>query len=295
MKMFQGTLTALVTPFRAGAVDTTALRDLAEWQIGSGIHGLVVCGSTGEAANLTLEEKLLAIRTVVEQTRGRVPVVAGTGTNNTRSTVELTQAVAKVGVEAVLVVTPYYVKPTQAGLVEHYRQVAAVGVPVIAYNVPGRTGVSLTPETVEKLASVERIVGLKEATGDLKLDALMVRAAGSRLVLLSGDDFTYLPFLAVGGAGCISVASNVAPVEMVALYQHFAAGDHARAQELHLRLLPLMEALFLESNPIPVKAALSILGRIGPEIRLPLTPLSAKFKPQLEEAMAAAGVLRSKP
>ncbi len=287
--MFTGTLTALVTPFRDGRIDERALRELCEWQIGEGIHGLVVCGSTGEAAALSTQEKVLATRIVVEQARKRVPVVAGSGTNSTATTVELTRALGEAKPDAVLVVTPYYVKPTQAGLVEHYRAVAEVGLPVVAYNVPGRTGVSMTSDTVAKLAGIRGLVALKEASADLKLDAAMARVCGE-MALLSGDDFTYLPFLAVGGRGCISVASNVMPRRMVELYQRFCKNDLAGARDIQLELLPLMEALFLESNPIPVKAALWRMGKIQPEIRAPLTWLAQDKQPKLFAAMAELGL-----
>lgn len=287
--MFSGIITALATPFRDGRLDEPALRELCEWQIAEGIHGLVVCGSTGEAAALSTEEKVRATRIVVEQAKQRVPVIAGSGTNSTASTVELTRAMAAARPDGVLVVTPYYVKPTQAGLIEHYRAVAAIGLPVVAYNVPGRTGVSLTADTAARLAAIDNIVALKEASADLRLDASMARVAG-KLSLLSGDDFTLLAFLAVGGRGCISVASNVAPRQMVALYDRFRASDIAGAREIQLALLPLMDALFLESNPIPVKAALWRLGRIQPEIRAPLTWMSPEQQPKLFSAMAALGL-----
>jgi 4-hydroxy-tetrahydrodipicolinate synthase len=201
---------------------------------------------------------------------------------------------AALKVDAVLVVTPYYVKPTPAGLIEHYRQVAAVGVPVVAYNVPGRTGISMTADTVATLAGIQGLAALKEASGDLKLDGQMIRAAAGRLVLLSGDDFTYLPLLAVGGGGCISVVSNVAPRQTADLYNRWTRGDRAGALEVHQKLLPLMEALFLESNPIPVKAALAMMGKVGWEIRLPLTPLSESLRPRLAQVLDQTGVGRAK-
>jgi 4-hydroxy-tetrahydrodipicolinate synthase len=290
MTQFQGTLTALVTPFRDDRVDVRALQALAEWQVAQGIHGLVVCGSTGEAANLTLPERQEAVAAVQAAVRGRVPVIAGAGTNNTRGTLDLILAMKELRVDGVLVVTPYYVKPTQAGLLEHFRAAAALGVPVVAYNVPGRTGVSMSADTVGALSQIPGVVALKEASADLKLDASMIRAAGGRLGLLSGDDFTYLPLLAVGGQGCISVMSNLAPREMADLYRAWEGGEIGRARELQLRLLPVMETLFLESNPIPVKAALAMLGRISGEIRLPLTPLSEGARPKLERALREAGL-----
>jgi len=288
--MFEGTLTALITPFQDGQPDIDCLRDLVERQIEAGIHGLVACGTTGEAAAMTPEENLLVIRHVAEQAKGRVPVVAGTGTNNTRASVEMTRRAASLKVDGVLVVTPYYVKPPQRGLIEHFRQVAAVGPKVIAYNVPSRTGVSLTAETVGELARLENVVALKEASADLGLDGKMIRAAGDGLNIMSGDDFTYLPQLSIGGKGAISVTSNVAPREMADLYSLFTAGQVEQAREIHLKLLPLMFALFLESNPIPVKAAMAMLGLCPDEIRTPLAPLAEQHRPQLQQALADCGI-----
>lgn len=288
--MFEGTCTALVTPFKDGKLDVDTLRDLVERQIEGGIHGLVACGTTGEATAMAPEEQLLTVRHVVEQARGRVPVIAGTGTNNTRATVEMTRRAASLKVDGVLVVTPYYVKPPQRGLVEHYRQVAAIGPRVVVYNVPSRTGVSLAPETVAELAGIPNVVAIKEASADLALDAQMVLAAGQGLNILSGDDFTYLPLLCIGGRGAISVTSNVAPGQMAEMYDHFQAGRVDQAREIHLKLLPLMFALFMESNPIPVKAAMAFLGLCSGEIRPPLAPLSEHLKPRLEKALADCGI-----
>jgi len=290
-----GVLTALVTPFRAGRLDEPALRAMARRQLDAGVHGLVVCGSTGEAAAMTLEERLQAIRAVVSEVGGRVPVVAGTGSNNTPATVDMTARARELGVDAALVVTPYYVKPTPRGLVEHFRAVAAAGLDLVAYNVPSRTGVSLSPETAAELAGLERVVALKEASGDLWLDTRILAAVGDGLTLLSGDDFTFLPFLALGGHGVISVVSNPAPALLVDLHRRFLAGDLRGARDLHFRLAPLMKALFLETNPIPVKAAMAALGLCGEEIRLPLTPLSTPLRPELARALAAAGLLEARP
>ncbi len=288
--MIHGTITALITPFRDGRLDLPALRQLTEWQIVSGIHGLVACGTTGEASSLTGEERLQVVRAVVEQARGRVPVIAGTGTNNTRQSVELTERVRELKVDGVLVVTPYYVKPTQKGILDHVRAVAEVGLPVTVYNVPGRTGVSLTAESVSALCQIPNVAALKEASGDLKLDGYIVRAAASRIAILSGDDFTYLPLLAIGGHGCISVLSNVAPRDMAELYNRFTASDVSAAQALHLKLLPLAQALFAESSPIPVKAAAAMLGLCTGEVRLPLTELSETLRPQLKAALVELGL-----
>jgi 4-hydroxy-tetrahydrodipicolinate synthase len=293
--MIEGTLTALITPFSAGEVDVDTLRKLVERQIGAGIHGLVACGTTGEAAAMTPEENLLVIRHVVEQAGGRVPVIAGTGSNSTRQSIEMTRRAASLKVDGVLVVTPYYVKPPQRGLLSHFRQIAAVGVPVVAYNVPSRTGVSLTADTAAELAGIENVVALKEASADLALGAQIISAAGDRLRVLSGDDATYLPLLAVGGSGCICVTSNVAPGEMAALSDHFRAGRLGEARALHQRLLPLMKGLFVESNPIPVKAALATLGLCSWDIRAPLAPLADDLRPALQSTLSACGMGPGEP
>ncbi len=293
--MYEGVLTALVTPFSDGRVDEKALRDLVESQIAAGVHGQVVCGTTGEAAAMSVDERLWAIRVVVECAAGRVPVIAGTGACGTEESVQMTRRAAELGVDGVLVVTPYYVKPPQRGLVEHFRAVAAVGVPVVAYNVPSRTGVSITPDTAAELAAIDGVVALKEASADMGLDAAIIRAAGDRLNVVSGDDFTFLPLLAIGGKGCISVVSNVVPAEVVRMYERFMACDLAGAREIHYRLLPLMHALFIEANPIPVKAALAMLGRISAEIRPPLARLAEDHRPQLEAALAELNLLEGRP
>lgn len=288
--MFRGTLTALITPFRDGKIDTPALRRLVDLQIAAGIHGLVACGTTGEATAMSQEERLEVVRTVLEQAAGRVPVIAGAGTNNTAQSVENARRMAELKVSGVLVVTPYYVKPTQKGLLAHFEKLAEVGLPVVAYNVPGRTGVSLTADTAAALSRIPNVVALKEASADLRLAADIARRVGGHFSLLSGDDFTYLPFLAAGGCGAISVASNLAPGPMADLYNRFASGDIAGARSLQHRLLPLMDALFAEANPIPVKAAAAMLGWCTGEIRLPLTPLSDNLRPRLQQALAEAGI-----
>ncbi|MBN2495818.1 MAG: 4-hydroxy-tetrahydrodipicolinate synthase [Deltaproteobacteria bacterium] len=287
----RGVLTALATPFEGGAVDEVRLRELVDWQIASGVHGLVVCGTTGEAAAMRADERAAAIACVVAQAAGRVPVVAGTGSNNTRATIEATRQAAELGADAALIVTPYYVKPTPAGLLAHYRAAAEVGLAIVAYNVPGRTGISLSPATAGALAGIDEIIGLKEASGDLALGARIASACAGRLALLSGDDATWLPFLAIGGQGVISVASNVAPKEMVALYERFSAGDIDGARAQHRALLPLYDALFVEPNPIPVKAALAMLGRTGAEIRTPLSPLGEPGREALRRVLLAGGWL----
>ena len=294
MNGWHGVITALVTPFDEQGVDERALGDLVESQIAAGLHGLLVCGTTGESAAMTVAERERAVRCVVERVAGRVPVLAGAGGNNTQATVDAVLAVKSWGVDAALVVTPYYVKPSQAGMIEHYRVAAEVGLPIVAYNVPGRTGVSLQPETVKALAEMPTVVALKEASGDLNLGGFMMRAVGDGLSMLSGDDFTFLPFLSIGGRGAISVVSNVAPKEMVALFEAFEAGRLDEARRLQLDLLPLAEVLFCESNPIPVKAAMALLGHGGPIVRTPLTRLGDAGLGRLRAVLIEGGWLEER-
>lgn len=289
--MFEGTLTALVTPFLNGNVDVDALRALVERQIENGIHGLVVCGTTGEAAAMTPDEQLNVVRQTMEQSRQRVCVIAGTGSNNTQNTVEMTRRASELKVDGALVVTPYYVKPPQRGLLEHYRRVAEVGLPVVAYNVPSRTGVCLTSETVAELAKIKNMVGVKEASSDLKLGSQMIKAAGERMNIISGDDQNYLPLLALGARGCISVVGNLVPGPMSDLYNFFKQGHLDQARSIHERLLNLMDALFMETNPIPVKAALAMLGLCGEEPRSPLASLHEDLKLRLKSALSECGLL----
>jgi 4-hydroxy-tetrahydrodipicolinate synthase len=273
--MFHGALTAIVTPFRDGRLDTAALRKLVEFQVRNGISGLVPCGTTGESATLSFEEHEKVIRVVMEAARGRVPVIAGTGSNNTKEAVVLTRYARKAGAAAALVITPYYNKPTQKGLVAHFRAIAEeVDIPIILYNVPGRTGVNMTAETVVRLAEVENVVGVKEASGNLSQVCEILKGAPKDFCVLSGDDALYFPMLALGARGVISVVSNVAPKEMAELYDAFAAGQTDRAREIHFRLWPLMQVLFVETNPIPVKTAVAMMGMIREEFRLPLCGMS---------------------
>ena len=285
---FEGTFTALVTPFRAdAALDLEALAALVEWQIEAGVEGLVPCGSTGEAATLSHAEHAEVVRHVVDVVRGRVQVIAGTGSNSTQEAVDLTAAARDAGADGALLISPYYNKPTQEGIFHHYRTVAEqTGLPLVLYNIPGRTASRVEPETIGRLSHVPGIVGVKEAGGDLVAAAHAIRLAAPGFVTLSGDDALTLPLLAIGGHGVITTTGNVAPREMAELVRAFRDGDLARARELHYRLLPLMEALFLESNPIPVKAALHILGRIAePAMRLPLVPISKANRDRLEAAL----------
>jgi len=284
--MFTGIITALVTPFRNDAVDETALRALVEDQIKNGIDGLVPVGTTGESPTLNLEEHVRVIKIVVEAARKRVPVIAGTGSNATREAIELSQEARKVGADGLLLVTPYYNRPTQDGLYRHFKAVVdAVPLPTIVYNVPGRTACDLLPETIARLAELAPIVGVKEATGSALRASQILARVGDRLVVLSGDDATAFPLFALGARGCISVVSNVAPAEMSAMWDAAAAGDWKKARELHYKLLPLGEGLFVEPNPTPVKAALAMMGRMADELRAPLYPMSPGHREKLRELL----------
>jgi 4-hydroxy-tetrahydrodipicolinate synthase len=298
--MFAGAMTALVTPFSDGQVDVAALRELVELQLRAGIDALIPCGTTGESATLSFDEQLAVIRTVVEQTRGRVPVIAGVGANATAEGCKRARAVEDLKVDGLLAVTPYYNKPTQAGLAAHFRALAdATRLPLVMYNVPGRAGVDLLPDTVAELALHPRIVALKEATGSvlrtLQLLSTLQRAGigEGQLTILSGDDGTMMPLFAVGARGVVSVVSNVVPDRVAALWDAVEGGHWAAARGLQLQLLPLIEALFVESNPIPIKAALSMAfeGTFRDELRLPLTPMSPGPRAQLRAALVELGVM----
>jgi 4-hydroxy-tetrahydrodipicolinate synthase len=286
-----GAFTALVTPFRDGKVDENAYRELIEWQIQEGIDGLVPCGTTGEATTLSHEEHELVIRICIDQAKKRVPVIAGAGSNSTREAVALTRIVKQAGADAVLLVTPYYNKPSQEGLYQHFKTIAAeVSIPAVAYNVPGRTGVSLAPATLARIyKDIPEVIGVKEATANLTQISDILELCGDEFILLSGDDFTVLPTLAVGGNGVISVVSNIIPRDMHDLCAAHAAGNMKKAQELHYRMQPICRACFLESNPVPVKAALGMIGRCAPEPRLPLAPLLPENRDKLQKTLREYG------
>jgi 4-hydroxy-tetrahydrodipicolinate synthase len=284
--MFKGAITALITPFRDGEIDETALRELVEWQIQSGIDGLVPCGSTGESATLTHAEHEQVIRITIEQARRRVPVIAGTGSNSTAEAIRLTAFAREAGADGALLISPYYNKPTQEGIFRHYRMIAAaVDLPLIVYNIPGRTGSNITPETFARLCEIRNVVGVKEASGSMDQNSDIRRLCGDRLTILSGDDPLTLPLMALGAKGVISVISNVMPRETHELVAAALAGDFERARNLHYAMLPLMRALFLETNPIPVKQALAFMGRSSPELRMPLTQMSAPAAEKLRAVM----------
>ncbi|MBN9682950.1 MULTISPECIES: 4-hydroxy-tetrahydrodipicolinate synthase [unclassified Corallococcus] len=295
MKTFEGSMTALATPFREGVLDEGAFRALVRYQLDGGTNVLLPMGTTGEAVTMDADERARAIAVVVDEVKGRVPVVAGAGSNSTRETIESVRRAREVGADGALIVTPYYNKPTQAGLVEHYRAIAKAhpGFPLIAYNVPGRTGVDLLPETVLQLCDIPEVVALKEATGNLIRAVDLVEKCGDRMTLLSGDDFTVLPFIACGGKGVISVSSNVAPRMMADLVAAARSNDIAKARGLQVRMNALHRLLFVESNPIPVKWALHLMGMFGPEIRLPLVPMGEANAAKLKAELSGLGLLKA--
>ncbi len=289
----EGALTALITPFDDGDVDLEAYRRLVDRQLEGGIDGLVPCGTTGEAATMSKEEQLSVIRTAAETADDQVPVVAGTGTNDTEKTIERTRAVSAIdGVDAALVVTPYYNKPNQEGMYRHFVEVADRGeLPVVLYNVPSRTGVSLEAETVGRLAEHDDIVAIKEASGDMRLVSRIIEETGDDLQVLSGDDFTTYPLVALGGQGCISVVSNLEPGTMSALVHRALEGDRERARKIHQKIQPLARMLFAEPNPVPTKVAASVLGWCEPDVREPLYTPSEEFRALMENFLDEYGLL----
>ena len=288
--MFHGVITALVTPFRNGEIDEERFREHIERQIEAGVDGIVPVGTTGESATLSYAEHKRLIRIAVEQARGRVPVIAGTGSNNTAEAIELTQAAKEAGADAALLIAPYYNKPTQEGLYRHYKAVAdAVALPQILYNVPSRTASDIRPETVARLAEHPHIVGIKDATADMTRVLETLARVPKEFAFLSGDDATVFPFIACGGRGVISVVSNIAPRTMKALVDAALRGDWEEARNWQMRVMPLVRALFVRSNPMPVKAACAMLGWMEPEVRLPLVPLDAEAEGLLRRVLGEAG------
>ncbi len=289
----EGAFTALITPFDGRSIDHDAYTDLVDRQIEGGIDGLVPCGTTGEAATLSTDEMLSVIRTCADATDGRVPVVAGTGSNDTQKTIETTRAAAEIpGVDAALVVTPYYNKPDQEGMYRHFVEVADEGgLPVVLYNVPSRTGVSLSAETIARLAEHERIVGIKEASADMTLATRIADDAGDDLQMMSGDDFTTYPLVAIGGTGCVSVVSNLDPGTMSELVEAARDGEVERARQLHQKIQPLARLLFAKPNPVPTKLAASILGWCRPDVRQPMYVPSEDFRELMEDLLEEYGLL----
>lgn len=284
--LFQGSMVALVTPFQNGKVDEKALRDLVDWHIAEGTDALVPCGTTGESATLDYEEHDQVIAIVIEQTKKRVPVVAGTGSNSTREAVELTRHAKELGADASLQVTPYYNKPTQEGLYRHFKAIAeTVDLPVILYNVPGRTAVNLLPETVARLSKVRNIVGIKEACGNLDQIRKLIQLCGPDFIVLSGEDAQNLEIMEAGGRGMISVTANVVPSQLARMWNLFSAGKKREAKKIHEEILPLHQAMFYETNPIPVKTALGLMGKCSPEMRLPLCEMGRENQERLVKVL----------
>jgi len=286
--MFEGSLTAIVTPMKDGAVDFGSFSALVDWQVESGTSAIVVCGTTGESPTLTADEKAELFRTALSTAAGRVPVIAGTGSNDTAGVIEASRAAEEIGVQGLLLVTPYYNKPNQDGLLAHYRAVAdAVGIPIILYSVPGRTGVEIAVDTVAALAEHRNIAALKEAGGSV--DRVSRIRQATDLTILSGDDPLMLPMVAVGAKGVVSVTANVAPAETAALAAAALAGSE-EALSLHDGLYPLSRAMFMDTNPLPVKTALALMGKVEEEFRLPLAPMAPALKERLRAALAAFGL-----
>lgn len=291
--MFKGSITALITPFTAdGAVDEKAFQDFVQWQIDQGTHGLVPVGTTGECPTLTHDEHKRVVELCIEVAKGKVPVIAGTGSNSTHETIDFTRAAEKSGADAALVVVPYYNKPSQEGLYQHYKAVHdATDIPIVIYNVPGRTIIDMSVETMARLAELPRVVGVKDATADLARPLKTRLAVGADFCQVSGEDATITAFLAQGGVGCISVTSNVAPALCAQLHNAWQAGDLDTVWALRDQLMPLHDALFCESSPVPVKYAVSLLGKCNHLLRQPLLPASPKAQETVRAAMVKAGVL----
>ncbi len=289
---FRGSITALVTPFKNGEFDEGAFRELIDWQIESGSHGLVPGGTTGESPTLSHEEHKQLVDVCIDEARGRVPVLAGAGSNNTVEAIDLARHAEKAGAEGLLVVTPYYNKPSQEGLYRHFRAINdAVGLPIIIYNIPPRSVVDMSVETMQRLFELDNICGVKDATGNLARVSTQRHSLGPEFIQLSGEDMTALAFLAAGGHGCISVTSNVAPQSCAALQEAALAGDYATALAHQDRLVPLHAALFIEPNPAGPKYALSALGRLSDEVRLPLVSATEPTRAVIRAAMVYAGLL----
>ncbi|MEO2069282.1 MAG: 4-hydroxy-tetrahydrodipicolinate synthase [Desulfurobacteriaceae bacterium] len=290
--MFEGIYVAIPTPFKNGKVDEKALKDHLNFLIENGVDGIVPCGTTGESATLSYEEHEEVIALTVEECRGKVKVIAGTGSNSTEEAIRLTKFAEKIGADGALLITPYYNKPNQEGLYLHFKKVAeSVNIPIVLYNVPGRTGVNMLPETVARLSEIENIVAIKEATGDMNVTTEIVRLCGEKITVLSGDDLTFFPLLSVGAKGVISVTANIVPGKMVKMYKNFVDGKIKEAMDLHFEIYPLSKVLFIDTNPIPVKTALYFMGRMEKEFRLPLCPTSIEKEAKIREVLTNLGVI----
>ena len=293
MTQFKGAYVAIVTPFIDGKVDEQGLRDLIEFQINNGTSGIVPCGTTGESATLSHEEHHRVVELTIKAVNGRVPVLAGTGSNSTTETIELTKYAKAAGANGALMITPYYNRPSPEGLYQHFKTVAeAVDIPIILYNVPSRTGVNMTPETVARCAAIDNVVGIKEATANLSQISEVIRLCPQGFVVMSGDDFTALPTIAIGGTGLISVTSNVAPRDMAEVIDSALAGDYVKARAAHYKLFPLMSAMFLETNPVPAKKSLELMAKIKSGTpRLPLAEMTEANVAKLKTALNAYGLI----
>lgn len=293
-RKLKGSLTALVTPFRDGRFDEEAFRAFVGWQIESGTHGLVPVGTTGESPTLTPDEHNRVVEVCIDEAKGRVPVVAGTGSNNTAEAIAYSRHAEAAGADAVLVVTPYYNKPTQEGLFQHFKAINdAIGIPILIYNIPGRSVIDMSVDTMARLFELRNIAGVKDATANVARVSLQRQAMGEDFIQLSGEDATALGFMAHGGHGCISVTSNVAPALCSRMQEACLAGDYAAALTVQDRLMPLHGALFVETNPSPAKYALAVLGRMSDEVRLPLVPVSDATKATLRSALTHAGLINA--
>ena len=291
--MFEGIYVAIPTPFKSGSIDREALKEHIEFLIEGGVDGIVPCGTTGESATLSYEEHEEVIALTIEQARGRVKVIAGTGSNSTSEAIRLTKFAEEVKADGALLITPYYNKPNQEGLYLHFKAVAeAVSIPIVLYNVPGRTGVNMLPETVARLSEIENIVAIKEATGSTNVATEIVNLCGDKISVLSGDDLTFFPLLTVGAKGVISVTANVVPERLVEMFKYFKEGDWERASRIHRELYPLSKVLFIDTNPIPVKTALNMMGRMEKEFRLPLCPTTPENEERIRKTLMEFGVIQ---
>lgn len=289
--MFSGSMTALVTPFKNGWVDEDRLKEIIDFQVENGTSALVPCGTTGESATLSYEEHNKVIDITIKHTKGRIPVIAGTGSNSTEETIMLTRHAKEAGADACLLIAPYYNRPTQSGLIAHFMKVAdTVDIPLVIYNIPGRTGVNIEPETIAKLSEHKNIIAVKEASGNLDQISRIISLCN--IVVLSGDDSLTLPILSVGGKGVISVASNIVPSDVAEMVNSFEKGDLQKTRRLHYNLLPIFKVLFIETNPAPVKAAMAMMGMIEEEIRLPLVPIKEENRIKLRKVVEEYGLLR---
>ncbi|MDF1577206.1 MAG: 4-hydroxy-tetrahydrodipicolinate synthase [Desulfobulbales bacterium] len=293
MTRFKGAFVAIVTPFTDAKLDEQELIDLIEFQIAGGTHGIVPCGTTGESATMSHEEHHRVVELTIKTVNGRVPVVAGSGSNSTSESIALTRHAREAGADGALVITPYYNKPSQEGLYRHFKAVAeAVDIPIILYNVPSRTGVNMLPATVARCARIPNIVGIKEATGDLNQVSEVIRLCPDGFTVLSGDDFTALATVAIGGKGVISVTSNVAPADMAKMMEAALADDMVKARELHYKLFPLIQAMFIDTNPVPAKTTLALMGKIkGANPRMPICEMSAETFEKMKQVISAYGLI----